>query len=190
MLQRRVDDNIAYRAAEREHAALQASIAALEAELGTSERTTLKARLREAQTELDGLRAEMAHAQGRLSQQQEEFKRNEQTLRRPPHSTIENEYREQLVKVTTSEVAATDLEMYTKAIDSAIMRFHSLKMAEVNKIMHELWTATYTGADIDAIEIKSNRFVSLIFLFERVLFMLPFWSRSAKSRPVLRPPSI
>lgn len=36
------------------------------------------------------------------------------------------------------------------------MKFHSIKMAEINKIIKELWRATYRSNDIDTIEIKSE----------------------------------
>lgn len=36
------------------------------------------------------------------------------------------------------------------------MRFHALKMEEINKIVKELWQQTYRGLDIDSIEIRSD----------------------------------
>jgi DNA repair protein RAD50 len=36
------------------------------------------------------------------------------------------------------------------------MRFHSMKMEEINKIIKELWQQTYRGHDIDYIEIRSD----------------------------------
>lgn len=36
------------------------------------------------------------------------------------------------------------------------MKFHSVKMEEINKIIKELWQATYKGNDIDTIEIRSD----------------------------------
>jgi DNA repair protein RAD50 len=38
------------------------------------------------------------------------------------------------------------LEKYSKALDAAIMKFHSLKMEEINKIIRELWMNTYQGS--------------------------------------------
>lgn len=38
----------------------------------------------------------------------------------------------------------------------ALMRFHSMKMEEINKIIKELWQQTYRGQDIDYIEIRSD----------------------------------
>lgn len=53
-------------------------------------------------------------------------------------------------------------------VTSAIMKYHSMKMQEINKIICELWTSTYQGlgsfildplwrdSDIDTIEIRSD----------------------------------
>lgn len=38
----------------------------------------------------------------------------------------------------------------------ALMRFHSMKMEEINKIIRELWQQTYRGQDIDYICIHSD----------------------------------
>ena len=34
------------------------------------------------------------------------------------------------------------------------MRFHEMKMEEINKYVREYWQTTYKGDDIDRIEIK------------------------------------
>ena len=36
------------------------------------------------------------------------------------------------------------------------MRFHTMKMEEINKIIRELWQQTYRGQDIDYISIRSD----------------------------------
>jgi DNA repair protein RAD50 len=41
--------------------------------------------------------------------------------------------------------ATDDLVKYAKALDSAIMKFHSMKMEEINRIIGELWRNTYVG---------------------------------------------
>lgn len=41
-------------------------------------------------------------------------------------------------------------------VPSAIMKYHSMKMEEINKIIRELWVNTYQSSDIDTIEIRSD----------------------------------
>jgi len=38
----------------------------------------------------------------------------------------------------------------------ALMRYHSMKIAEINRIIRNYWTVTYRGEDIDTIEIRSD----------------------------------
>ena len=37
-----------------------------------------------------------------------------------------------------------------------IMKYHALKMEEVNRSIKELWSSTYRGTDIDGIEVRSD----------------------------------
>ncbi|KAH7915855.1 P-loop containing nucleoside triphosphate hydrolase protein [Hygrophoropsis aurantiaca] len=55
-----------------------------------------------------------------------------------------------------SDMANNDLEKYAKALDNAIMKYHGLKMEEVNDTMRHLWNKTYQGTDIDGIKIRSD----------------------------------
>jgi DNA repair protein RAD50 len=65
-------------------------------------------------------------------------------------------FREAVVESTLLENIVADLDQYHKALDNALMRFHKLKVAEINAIIRELWSSTYQGADIDCIEIRSD----------------------------------
>ncbi|KNC86564.1 hypothetical protein SARC_01287 [Sphaeroforma arctica JP610] len=61
-------------------------------------------------------------------------------------------------KATMESLTAVEKELgeYYKLFDDAIMQYHRLKMKEINKVIAELWTSTYTGTDIDTIEINSE----------------------------------
>ena len=52
--------------------------------------------------------------------------------------------------------AVEDILKCVKALDAAIMEYHSIKMEEINSILDETWKSTYTGTDIDRILIKSE----------------------------------
>jgi DNA repair protein RAD50 len=36
------------------------------------------------------------------------------------------------------------------------MKYHSIKMEEINEILDELWKRTYSGTDVDTILIRSD----------------------------------
>lgn len=60
------------------------------------------------------------------------------------------------IRKQTMELASNDLERYHRALDQALMAFHTLKMSSINRTIKELWQQTYRGTDIDEIEITSD----------------------------------
>ena len=54
------------------------------------------------------------------------------------------------------ELAVLDMDKYYKALDKAIMSYHSIKMSEINKSIKQLWRQVYRGNDIDYVEIRSE----------------------------------
>jgi len=65
-------------------------------------------------------------------------------------------YRETHIRVETTKAAVDDIQQYTAALDQAIMKYHSLKMEEINRIAGEIWQSTYQGTDVDTIMIRSD----------------------------------
>ncbi|XP_049848347.1 DNA repair protein RAD50-like [Schistocerca gregaria] len=49
-----------------------------------------------------------------------------------------------------------DLEEYARILDKALAKFHSMKIAEINRRVKELWRATYQEADIDFVQLKAE----------------------------------
>lgn len=65
-------------------------------------------------------------------------------------------FKENHIKVETTKAAVEDLGRYGGALDKAIMKYHSIKMEEINRIIEELWQKTYKGTDVDTILIRSD----------------------------------
>ncbi|KAJ2493158.1 DNA repair protein rad50 [Coemansia sp. RSA 2050] len=105
--------------------------------------------------QLSRLASERAGLQGETKQLEDQARRLAHELS-TDYRDVEQLFVKQLVLCKTEELANEDLETYGKALDSAIMRYHSLKMQDINKIIRELWINTYQGNDIDTIEIRSE----------------------------------
>ncbi|KAI6005382.1 P-loop containing nucleoside triphosphate hydrolase protein [Pisolithus marmoratus] len=105
----------------------------------------------EKQKETD-MQSKYAHLGGEISSLNETLKQVEKDLRE--YKDTNKRYTDQLVKM--SDMANNDLEKYAKALENAIMKYHSLKMEEVNDTMRHLWNKTYQGTDIDGIKIRSD----------------------------------
>ncbi|KAG9247672.1 putative DNA repair protein RAD50 [Calycina marina] len=65
-------------------------------------------------------------------------------------------FRESHIKVETTAAAIDDIEKMRKAVELAIMHYHTTKMEEINTIAREIWLNTYQGTDIDGIGIRSE----------------------------------
>jgi DNA repair protein RAD50 len=65
-------------------------------------------------------------------------------------------YKAAHVMVETTKAAIDDLGKYSGALDKAIMRYHTLKMEQINMVIAQLWRSTYQGSDVDTILIRSE----------------------------------
>ncbi|KAL9644966.1 hypothetical protein ABK040_004459 [Willaertia magna] len=97
-------------------------------------------------SQIDGMRSQI---KGRVKNIQNELNSDQ-------YKDIENKHKSLLVKSLTTKYALEDLDKYSKALEKALTKYHSMKMAEINEIIKELWQKTYRGNDIDTICIKCD----------------------------------
>ncbi|CAE7872388.1 RAD50, partial [Symbiodinium sp. KB8] len=69
---------------------------------------------------------------------------------------IDERYRKKMIETHTLKLVVEDLDQYSRALEKALMEYHQLKITEINRIIRELWQATYRGQDIDMIELVSD----------------------------------
>jgi len=53
-----------------------------------------------------------------------------------------------------SRTAAVDSHWAAQALEKALLAFHTTKMADINKIIKEMWQKTYRNQDIDHIQAR------------------------------------
>ncbi|GFP98495.1 DNA repair protein rad50 [Phtheirospermum japonicum] len=99
---------------------------------------------------------QLTRRRGTLSVYNRNIDRNRADLKQAHYKDIDKRYFDQLIQLKTTEMENKDLDRYYKALDKALMRFHTIKMEEINKIIRELWQQTYRGQDIDYISIHSD----------------------------------
>ncbi|XP_029439215.1 DNA repair protein RAD50 [Rhinatrema bivittatum] len=108
------------------------------------------------ETKIEDLKRNHSLALGRQKGFEEEILRFRKELREPQYKEAEEKYRDMMIVMRTTELVNKDLDIYYKTLDQAIMKFHSMKMEEINKIIRDLWRSTYRGQDIEYIEIRSD----------------------------------
>ncbi|EFH55616.1 hypothetical protein ARALYDRAFT_344958 [Arabidopsis lyrata subsp. lyrata] len=93
---------------------------------------------------------------GTVSVYESSISKNRVELKAAQYKDIDKRHFDQLIQLKTTEMANKDLDRYYNALDKALMRFHTMKMEEINKIIRELWQQTYRGQDMDYIRIHSD----------------------------------
>lgn len=156
-VKRNIDDNIAYRKTCKEEATVMGEVESAQRRLiQMGDLREAEAELRSLGLEVQNWVAEQNRGRGTLAAYEANIKRNRGDLKAPQYKDVSERYRTQLIQLKTTEMANKDLDKYYNALDKALMRFHAMKMEEINKIIKELWQQTYRGQDIDFIEIRSD----------------------------------
>ncbi|KAG8994644.1 DNA repair protein rad50 [Tulasnella sp. 427] len=148
-------DNLRLRALRKRIEETEAELAALPMEEAANSKRTFDIKWSAMTKRESDIKEKISRLQGEVSTMQAQIDRHNKDLA-SDFKNIKKRYMDQLVKVKMSDMANNDLEKYAKALDSAIMKYHTLKMEEVNDIMRHLWNKTYQGTDIDGIMIRSE----------------------------------
>ncbi|CAG2192451.1 RAD50 [Mytilus edulis] len=143
--ERELLDNLQLRKKTKEIDDVQQKIADLKEQLGDIDVTHLDRERKRLQTQQEELMKEKHHAEGRQRGFEDQIRNIKSELKSDMYKGAPQKFRDKMIVLRTTELAITDLEKYYKALDTAIMRYHSLKMEEINKIIRELWRNTYRG---------------------------------------------
>lgn len=156
-LKRNIEDNLNYRKTKAEVDELAHEIETMEENILKAGRiSTVETELQKLSQERERLLSELNRCRGTMSVYQSNISKNKVDLKQAQYKDIDKRYFDQLIQLKTTEMANKDLDRYYSALDKALMRFHTMKMEEINKIIRELWQQTYRGQDIDYISIHSD----------------------------------
>jgi DNA repair protein RAD50 len=152
---REISDHIKYRQYQRELLDSQARIQEIKTEVAQMESKIDNATGTNVNDRMNRVATEKAGLTGETKQLEDQIKRVRRDLN-VEYKDVELNYKKQSIKRKTTEMALSDMDKYAKTLESAIMKFHSLKMEEINRTIRELWINTYRGNDMDTIEIRSD----------------------------------
>lgn len=101
--------------------------------------------------------AKLERYNGRLQGFSDQKRSLKRKLAEPEYKGVDERYRMKMIEHETTTIVVTDLDKYYDALDKALLRFHALKISDINKIIKELWALTYKGEDITDIQIQSGQ---------------------------------
>ncbi|XP_051649994.1 DNA repair protein RAD50 [Manacus candei] len=154
--ERWLEDNLTLRSRNEELKKVEDKIKQLMKEMGEMKVPQMKNEQKHLEERIESLKRNHHVALGRQRGFEEEIVRFRKELREPQFKDAEDKYRDMMIVMRTTELVNKDLDLYYKALDKAIMTFHSMKMEEINKIIRDLWRNIYRGQDIEYIEIRSD----------------------------------
>ncbi|XP_046898994.1 LOW QUALITY PROTEIN: DNA repair protein RAD50 [Hypomesus transpacificus] len=154
--ERSLQDNLTLRKRVEELKEVTVKRQTLLQEMGNMQVLKLRTERRESERRVEELKRSRSVALGRQKGFEEEILRFRKELREEQYGQADERYRDKLIVMRTTELANKDLGVYYKALDQSIMKFHSMKMDEINKIIRDLWRSTYRGQDIEYVEIRSD----------------------------------
>ena len=152
---RQYSDNLTYRQTTRALGEVMEEIQRLEEHNAEVDRSRFKEESERRTREHNALAAKQASKMGEMKSKDDQLM---QLLAdwNTDYKDAASKYKESHIKVETTKAAVDDLARYGGALDKAIMKYHGLKMEEINSIMGELWQKTYRGTDVDSILIRSD----------------------------------
>lgn len=152
---RSIQDNQDYRRDLRDLQAIGTQIRELESQNAEADKERYEREGNHWEMERNRLVAEQAQVMGQMASKDDQL---QQLIKdwETEYQGAAQKYKEAHIRVETTKAAVEDLGRYGGALDKAIMKYHTLKMEEINRIIEELWRKTYQGTDVDTILIRSD----------------------------------
>ena len=136
---------------KREHAELESKLENVEGY------KTVKKDIQESSQKIQQYTSEKDRNDGVVETYKSQMRELKRKLKTPEYDDVDERHRVKMIECEISSLAVSDLEKYYNALDKALLRYHGMKIAEINKIIAELWTLTYKGEDITSIRITSDQ---------------------------------
>lgn len=149
-------DNLQLRKKQKDMEQLDEKLLVAQEKLGEFNVDSLAKEERILSNKLDALKRDKDNAVGRQGGIQEQIRSIENYLKSDAYKDASVKHRHTMVNLRTTEMSNYDLQKYYAALDKAIMKYHNMKMDEINMIIRDLWRNTYKGNDIETIEIRSD----------------------------------
>lgn len=153
--QRKISDNLTFRSNSKRLTTLREEIAKLEATNAAADQARYAREGEKWQIIRNELAAKQASYSGEIRTKDDQFKEVQESWE-ADYKNAKTEFKKAHITTEVTKCVIEDLGRYAGALDKAIMKYHGVKMEEINRIIQDLWRKTYRGSDVDTIMIRSE----------------------------------
>ncbi|GMM38060.1 MRX complex DNA-binding subunit [Saccharomycopsis crataegensis] len=154
-VEKNIQDNLQLRDLNSKLSTLEIEIEELKDQNAEAKKQEYETKSKELQKQLAKIQSQYGGKLGEIRQMENQVQSIARELKED-YEGISESYHKEWVTLQTKTLIDDDLMKYGKALDSGIMKYHSMKMEEINKLIDELWHETYRGTDVDTIQIRSD----------------------------------
>ncbi|KAI8979724.1 AAA domain-containing protein [Mycotypha africana] len=154
-IERDLQDQIKYREMKEGLQVCQQELSDLRQRQTENTSGDLKTDLNKARDKESELLDKRGSIRGEIGQIREQIRRYENELSNE-YADVDGQYGRLFIETRVKELGNLDLEKYSKVLQTAITKYHALKMEDLNRIIKQLWIETYKGGDIDYIEVRAD----------------------------------
>lgn len=155
-IERNLQDNLDLLKVESEMEQMKEKLTDLHRNVGDidfDEQVRTKNRLAQ---KLNTLNHELSKISGEMSVIRDQINRLQTEMNEPRQKNAVQNYRRAFYEKEVMEKMIIDLQTYCETLERALTKYHSEKMAKINRLIRELWRSIYKGNDIDSIEINTE----------------------------------
>lgn len=153
--ERNISDNLRFIRLQRDVHAIDDELRAMDLEEASRAHREWDGKYTTSKRRENDMNGQAAHLNGEITSLRAQIDSRNKELREE-YKDVHKSFTKKLVEVKAEELAQGDTKIYQDALNAAIMRFHSIKMEEINEILNDLWSKTYKGSDIDTIKIRAD----------------------------------
>ena len=106
-------------------------------------------------SKINQLRNQMNINKGKVMELNISLNKLSSELRNNNYTEIEVRLNKLKTELIVTFAIIKNAQEYYEAIDQSLLKYHSIRMEEINKLINYYWSMTYKGNDIRWIEIKT-----------------------------------
>lgn len=106
--------------------------------------------------EINNKNTERNQINGQMTIIRDHIQRLQAEMNEPRLKNAVQNYRRAFYEKSIMEKMIIDLHTYCETLERALTKYHSEKMAKINRLIRDLWRSIYKGNDIDFIEINTE----------------------------------